>query len=82
MPSAIFGKEEKQVELYDLPEIQMAGTLIGITLNGPETYYEYRGQGMGTQFLLAKEYARHIGAKLHMETAPDTATLLRKLKSG
>jgi membrane-bound lytic murein transglycosylase F len=54
----------------------MAGTLIGITLNGPETYYEYRGQGMGTQFLLAKEYARHIGAKLQMETAPDAATLL------
>ena len=81
-PSAIFGKEEKQVDLYDLPEIQMAGTLIGITLNGPETYYEYRGQGMGTQFLLAKEYARHIGAKLQMETAPDTATLLRKLTSG
>ena len=80
--STIFGQEERQIELYDLPEIQHTGTLIGITLNGPDTYYEYRGEGMGEQYLLAKEFARHIGAKLQMETAADTTTLLQKLACG
>ncbi len=81
-PSTIFGRASGDVALYDLPEIQNAGTLIGITLNGPDTYYEYHGQGMGTQFLLAEDFARHIGAKLQMETAADTAALLAKLADG
>lgn len=80
--SSIFGKNEKHIELYDLPEIQHAGTLIGITLSGPDTYYEYRGKGLGIQYLLAKDFSRHIGAKLRMETASDTAALLQKLESG
>ncbi len=81
-PSIIFGQASKEVTVYDLSEIQNAGTLIGITLNGPDTYYEYHGQGMGTQFMLAQEYARHIGAKLQMETASDTAEMLEKLAGG
>lgn len=81
-PGVIFGQGKEDVTLYDLPQIQNAGTLIGITLNGPETYYEYHGQGMGTQFLLAEDFARHIGAKLQMETAPDTAALQARLAAG
>lgn len=69
-------------EHYDLPEIEEAGVLIGITLSGPDTYYEYHGQGIGTQFQLAEEFARSIGARLQMEIAPDTATLLARLNQG
>lgn len=79
---AFGNKEEQHPTLYDLNEIQNSGTLIGITLNGPDTYYKYRGQGTGTQFLLAEDFARHIGVKLIMETAKDTAELTEKLLQG
>lgn len=67
---------------YDLDEIQACGELIAVTLTGPDTYYEYRGQGMGAQYDLAEDFARHIGVRLRMETARDTATLLRRLAAG
>ncbi|MGN0233905.1 MAG: transglycosylase SLT domain-containing protein [Bacteroidaceae bacterium] len=83
--SPIFGRESfdtDSLDCYDLPEIQEATLLIGGTLSGPDTYYEYRGQGMGRQFRLAEEFARSIGVKLQMDIAPDTATLLQQLANG
>lgn len=67
---------------YDLPQILESGTLIALTLNGPDTYYEYKGKGMGTEFMLAESFASHIGAKLQIETATDTLSLLKKLNDG
>ncbi len=84
-PSPIFSKEDNTgdtLQHYDLPDIQDATLLIGGTLSGPDTYYEYRGQGMGRQFCMAEEFARTIGTKLQMDIAPDTATLLRRLAEG
>lgn len=65
---------------YDLPQIQEAGELIAVTLSGPDTYYEYRGQGFGLQFGLAAAFAHSAGVRLRMETARDTAELLRRLE--
>ena len=84
-PSPIFSKKsapDDTVQHYDLPDIQEATLLIGGTLSGPDTYYEYRGQGMGRQFRLAEEFARSIGVRLQMDIAPDTATLRQRLASG
>lgn len=83
--SPIFIKDEPQVDsldCYDLADIQKATLLIGGTLSGPDTYYEYRGQGMGCQFRLAEEFARTIGVRLQMDIAPDTATLRKQLAQG
>ncbi len=83
--SSIFGSATENAQtpdVYDLPQIQAAGTLIGVTLSGPNTYYEYRGQGFGLQFRLAEEFSRSIGAALQMEIAPDTAALIERLRSG
>lgn len=83
--SVIFNTEELEPDsnqFYDLADIQASGTLIAGTLSGPETYYEYRGKEMGLQFQLAEEFAQSIGAKLQMEIAPDTATLLKRLQKG
>ncbi len=83
--SPIFGNREESItsdEVYDLTQIREAGTLIGVTLSGPDTYYEYRGQGFGLQFQLAEDFARTIGVVLRMETAPDTAALLSRLQEG
>lgn len=83
--SSIFGSATERAQtpdVYDLPQIQAAGTLIGVTLSGPDTYYEYRGQGFGLQFRLAEEFSRSIGAALQMEIAPDTAALIERLHAG
>lgn len=84
-PSPIFSSEVGVLDTlqhYDLPDIQEAALLIGGTLSGPDTYYEYRGQGMGRQFALAEEFARSIGVRLQMDIAPDTATLRQRLNDG
>lgn len=82
--SIFSSKAEKCVEdgLYDLPQILESGTLIALTLNGPDTYYEYKGRGFGTEYILAEAFASSIGAKLQIETAIDTTALMQKLAEG
>ena len=79
-PPPLFGEVEEGT--YDLHEIQASGTIIAGTLSGPDTYYEYHGKGMGSQFMLAEAFAQSIGVVLQMEISPDTASLLRKLEAG
>lgn len=82
-PSTIFSAAPAtETGLYDLPQIQDEGLLVAATLSGPDTYYELRGQGFGLQFLLAEEFASHLGVRLDMEIAPDTASLLKMLEDG
>lgn len=84
MPSVMFGQGEdaSSSEDYDLADIQSAGEIIVATLSGPDTYYEYRGQGFGLQYHIAEAYAQTIGARLRMEIANDTAELIRRLSDG
>ena len=80
----MFGEPDEQLspEDYDLADIQASGELIAVTLSGPDTYYEYRGQGFGLQFDMAEAFASSVGVRLRMEMAPDTAALLSRLLSG
>ena len=84
MPSVMFGQaEEEQVSAdYDLEDIQAAGELIAVTLSGPETFYEYRGQGFGLQYMMAEAFARSVGARLRMEIVNDSAELFTHLLTG
>lgn len=84
MPSVMFGQadEEDVSANYDLADIQSAGELIAVTLSGPETYYEYRGQGFGLQYMMAEAFARSIGARLRMEIVNDSADLITHLLAG
>lgn len=84
-PSIIFGsglERPDTADTYDLPQILSAGTLIGVTMSGPDTYYEYRGQGFGLQFQMAEEFARMTGVSLQMEIAPDSASMMKRLETG
>lgn len=84
MPSVMFGQAEEE-ELsadYDLNDIQAAGELIAVTLSGPETYYEYRGQGFGLQYMMAEAFAGSIGVRLRMEIVNDSAELFTHLLTG
>lgn len=66
----------------DLADIEQAGELIAVTVNGPDTYYEYRNKGMGLQFLLAEAFANSLGLRLRIEVAKDTAEMVAMLKEG
>lgn len=56
--------------------------MIMLTLSGPETYYDYRGRGMGSQFLLCEKFAQHLGVSLRVELCGDTAEMVRRLRDG
>lgn len=69
-------------EDFDLAEIQANGELIMATLNGPETYYDYHGKSLGTQYLICQQFADSLGVRLRVDVCRDSAELVQKLRSG
>ncbi len=67
---------------FDLADIQRNGELIALTLTGPETYYDYRGNHLGTQYMLAQRFADKIGVSLRMEVCRDSLEMLKRLAAG
>ena len=67
---------------FDLEDIQRNGELIALTMTGPETYYDYHGRHLGTQYLLAQRFADKLGVSLRMEVCRDTAELYRRFADG
>lgn len=63
-----------------MPNIEESGELIAVTISGPDTYFEFRGQGFGLQNELAKDYAKFAGLRLRMDIAHDTAEVISRLK--
>ena len=69
-------------EDFDLQEIQTNGELIMGTFSGPETYYDYHGRQLGTQYLICQRFADSLGVRLRVDVCRDSAELIRKLKEG
>lgn len=67
---------------FDLDEVMANGELIALTISGPESYYDYRGKSLGTQYMLCQKFADHIGVRLRMEVCRDTMEMLSKLIAG
>lgn len=67
---------------FGLDDIVNNGEMIMLTLSGPDTYYDYRGHGMGLQYLLCEKFAEKLGVSLRVEVCKDTAEVVRKIKSG
>lgn len=65
-----------------LDDIVRNGELIVLTMRGPQTYYDYRGRGMGLQYLLCEKFARSLGVSLRVDLCKDTAEMVNKLKQG
>ena len=66
----------------DLPEIQQNGELIVLTLYGAESFFEFRGEYFGVQYMIARQYANSIGTSLRVEVARNQQELLEKLSNG
>ena len=67
---------------FSLNDIIHNGELIMLTLTGPENYYDYRGRGMGLQYLLCERFAKALGVSLRVEVCKDTADMVARLKNG
>ena len=67
---------------FDLPDIQTNGELIMATLSGPETYYDYHGRQLGTQYLICQRFADSLGVRLRVDVCRDSLELVQKLNSG
>lgn len=58
------------------------GEMIMLTMSGPDTYFDYHGRGMGTQYLLCEMFAQQMGVSLRVEVCRDTAEMVRRLAAG
>ena len=67
---------------YRLDDIISNGELIVLTLSGPDTYYDYHGQGMGLQYLMCEKFAQKLGVSLRVDVCKDTLELEQKLRKG
>ena len=70
------------MEHYDLPQMKDSGEVVALTLNSSISYFDYRGEPMGFQYELAKQFAESLGLKLKIKTAPDTEALVHMLLNG
>ena len=69
-------------EGFDLPDIQQYGELIMATVTGPQTYYDYHGKSLGTQYLLVQRLADTLGVSVRVEVCRDSLELADKLREG
>ncbi len=69
-------------EGFDLHEIQAYGELIMATVSGPQTYYDYHGRQLGTQYLLVQRLADSLGVSVRVEVCRDSAELAAQLSEG
>lgn len=69
-------------EVYDLPQMKDSGVLVVLTLNSSISYFDYRGEPMGYQYELAKQFAQSLDMKLKIKTARSTQDLVNMLLEG
>lgn len=68
--------------MMQLNDIIHNGELIMVTISGPETYYEYRGRGMGLHYLLCEKFCHSVGVSLRVDVCKDTLEMIRRVKEG
>ena len=75
-------ESETPADCFDLQQIEQAGELIALTISGPDTYYDYMGRQLGVHYMLAKQFADHLGVRLRIELCRDTAEVFARLQTG
>lgn len=67
---------------FDLPDIQDNGELIVLTMYGPQSYFDFRGENFGLQYMIVSQYAKSIGVGVRVEVSTSVEEMLRKLMDG
>lgn len=71
----------ERAESFDLRDIQTSGELILATVSGPDTYYDYHGKSLGTQYLICQRFADSLGCHLRVDVCRDSLELVHRLDS-
>ena len=66
----------------DLPEIRRHGVLRVITRNNAATFFLWRGEQMGFEYELLREFAKRHGLHVEVVIAPRHASLFDLLERG
>lgn len=74
--------QSAQTEVIDLPEIRERGKLVLLTENSSISYYLYRGQGMGFDYELVRNFARSQGLELEVRVMEDLNDMFDLLNKG
>lgn len=82
VPFAADGDADDTAGVFSLSDITGNGEMIMFTLYGPDTYYDWHGRGMGTQYLLCERFADSIGVALRVVVCRDTADIFRRMANG
>jgi membrane-bound lytic murein transglycosylase F len=75
-------KIKQPVYKADLPDIKKRKVLRVLTRNNATTYFLWRGELMGFEYELAKEFAKRQGVRLQMVVPPSRDQLLAWLMEG
>jgi membrane-bound lytic murein transglycosylase F len=68
--------------MVDLEEIKQRKVLRVLTRNTSTTFFVYRGEQLGFEFELAREFAKSLGVRLQMIIPPSREALLQYLAEG
>jgi len=74
--------KKQQIYKADLSEIKQRKVLRVLTRNNAATYFLWRGELMGFEYELAREFAKNLGVRLEMVIAPTRSDLKQWLKDG
>lgn len=66
----------------DLPQLKDSGELVVLTLYGPTSYFLYRGQEMGFQYELCKDFSDSLGLALRIITCASIPDMTQRLLTG
>ncbi|MGL5014883.1 MAG: transglycosylase SLT domain-containing protein [Bacteroidales bacterium] len=74
-------KKEK-IDVYDIEQIVESGELKVLTIYSSTSYFNYRGEEMGYEYELAKEFATSLGVELKVVVAENVTRLKEMLIAG
>ncbi len=76
------GEDTLSSAQFSVDDIISNGEMIVLTMSGPDTYFDYHGHGMGTQYMICEKFAQKIGVSLRVELCKDTAEMVDRLVKG
>lgn len=77
-----FGTDTTTSLTFSLRDIQESGEMVILTISGPDTYYEYRGKQLGTQYLMCEKFAQKIGVSIRVDICRSVDEMVKKFKAG
>lgn len=80
--SACHSEKRGEESASDLPQIQERGELVVITANSSTSYFNYRGEPMGFQYELARQFAHSLGLRLKLKVVNTSEEMVRHLWNG